>query len=307
MKFGISLIVRGPEATAETFVALAELAEQQQWDCLWTSDHLVLPPLKTTRYPGSASGALPDAWKEAYFQPFSVLNFLAGRTRTVRLGTSVLIVPMRNPLEVAAQVAELDQLSGGRMNFGIGVGWFREEIEALGYTFADRGSRTDEALSAMQALWRDAPASFDGEHYRFEALDMGPKPKQRPHPPIYIGGNGRAALARVARYGDVWHPFRATPEQIASGYAALGEALAAADRDVTSLPVAAKIPLTFQEGPAAEGQLPSQGRPRDIVDALKRYIDAGVTEFCFDFAPETLATARDTMSRFVQEVRPQLR
>ncbi len=306
MKFGISVIVRGDAAGPETFARMAECAEEQGWDCLWASDHLLMPAMKTSRYPGRADGQLPEAWKRTYYQPFSVLNFLAARTRRVRLGMSVLILPMRNPAEVAAQVAEMDQLSGGRVNFGVGVGWYREEFEALGYTFADRGRRTDDGLSIMRALWQQERTTVDGPYYRFDEVRMGPKPLQRPHPPIYIGGNSQAALERLARHGDVWHPFRIAPQDLAEARPRLASALAAAGRADTDIPIAAKIPLTFQDGPAASGQFPSEGRSRDIADGLLRYRDAGATEFCFDILTETLTVAEDTMQRFTQEVRPLL-
>ena len=132
MKFGFSLIVRGKAATPATFDAMAAKAEALKIDALWASDHLVFPPFITSSYPGRADGQLPDDWKQTYYQPFSVLNYLAARTTSVRLGTSVLILPMRNPLEIAAQFAEMDNLSGGRVNFGVGVGWYSEEFEALG-------------------------------------------------------------------------------------------------------------------------------------------------------------------------------
>ena len=306
MKYGISIIVRGDEATPGTFAKMGESAEEQAWDCLWASDHLIMPAMKTSRYPGRADGQLPDAWKRTYYQPFSVLNFLAGQTRTVRLGLSVLILPMRNPAEVAAQVAEMDQLSLGRVNFGVGVGWYREEFEALGYDFTDRGRRTNDGLEIVRALWQQEKTSVDGPYYRFTDVEMGPKPAQQPHPPIYIGGHTPAALARVARYGDVWHPFRLSAEDVHTTRTALSQALVDAGRDATGFPIAPKIPLTFQDGPASAGQAATEGRPRDIVDGLKRYVDAGATEFCFDITTETQAVALDTMARFTEEVRPHI-
>ena len=175
LKFGMSIIVRGPDCGRETFVAMAAKAEATGLDALWTSDHLVIPALKTSRYPGRADGSMPETWLHSYYQPFSVLNYMAALTRTVRLGMSVLIVPMRNPIEVAAQIAELDQLSGGRVNFGIGVGWYREEFEALGYDFTTRGKRTDEGLDAMKALWAEKATTFAGEFYRFDDTRLSPK------------------------------------------------------------------------------------------------------------------------------------
>ena len=125
MKYGMSIIVRGKEAGPETFDAMAETAEELEFDALWASDHLIMPALTVSRYPGRADGQLPEDWKRVYYQPFSVLSYLAARTSKIRLGTSVLILPMRNPIEVAVQVQELDRLSGGRIDLGIGVGCSR--------------------------------------------------------------------------------------------------------------------------------------------------------------------------------------
>ncbi|MGR9092649.1 MAG: LLM class F420-dependent oxidoreductase [Gammaproteobacteria bacterium] len=306
MRYGFSVVVRGDAATVDTFDAIAAHAEALNIDCLWVSDHLIFPAMRVSRYPGSADGQMPAAWKSTYYQPFSVLNYLAARTARVRLGTSVLILPMRNAIEVAAQVAELDQLSRGRMNFGVGVGWYQEEFEALGYRFADRGARTDDALTVIKTLWSQATTSVHGPHYEFEEAALGPKPRQQPHPPIYIGGNTPAAMRRVAAHGDVWHPFKLSPADVADGARVLAHALELAERESTNFPIAPKIPLTFQNEPATGAQAVTQGRPRDIVDGLRAYRDAGAGEFCFDIVDETLPCALDTMSRFAEEVRPQL-
>ena len=146
-----------------------------------------MPALRVSRYPGRADGQLPDGWKRTYYQPFSVLNYLAARTRRVRLGTSVLILPMRNPIEVAAQVAELDQLSDGRVNLGVGVGWFREEFEALGYSFVNRGARADEGLAIVKALWTQPRTSVDGPTYRFTDAEWGPNRSSGPTHPSTSG------------------------------------------------------------------------------------------------------------------------
>ncbi len=303
MKYGFSIIVRGSSASPATFDAMAERAEALKFDALWASDHLVFPPFITSSYPGRADGQLPDDWKRNYYQPFSVLNYLAARTSTVRLGTSVLILPMRNPLEVAAQLAEMDQLCGGRVNFGVGVGWYSEEFAALGYPFKDRGKRTDDGLAIIKKLWSEANPSHRSAYFSFENAEKGPKPVQNPHPPIYIGGNSPAALRRTAKMADAWHPFKITPEMLAESRPLLDAALEEAGRPADGFPIAPKIALTFQDGPAGAGQAPSEGRPQDIVDTLRRFRDAGATEFCFDIMTETLPVALDTMERFAQEVR----
>jgi probable F420-dependent oxidoreductase len=306
MKYGISIIVRGEDATPAVLSSVAEKAEAVGLDALWASDHLILPKQTVSRYPSTKDGQFPAFWKTCYFQPFSVLNYLAAKTGRVRLGTSVLVLPMRNPIEVATQVAEMDQLSNGRVDFGVGVGWFVEEFEALGYSFRERGARTNEGLDICKALWSEGSATFHGRFYSFEEAHVGPKPVQRPHPPIYIGGSTDAALKRVAKYGDVWHPLKPTPEQILEIKPRLDSALEAEGRTGEGFPIAPKVALTFQDGPARPGQEPTEGRPQDIVDALKRFRDAGATEFCFDAKAETEQATLDTIERFTQEIRPKL-
>ncbi len=305
MKYGVSIIVRGDDAKPDTFVKMAELAERDAWDCLWASDHLIMPTMKTSSYPGRADGQLPDPWKSTYYQPFSVLNFLAGLTSTVRLGMSVLILPMRNPLEVAAQVAEMDQLSSGRVNFGVGVGWYREEFEALGFDFSNRGRRTDDGLEIIRRLWTEKKTSADGPFYKFIDAEMGPKPQQS-RVPIYMGGNTKRAIRRLSRYGDVWHPFKISPEQLRDARPILDAELKRQGRNVSGFPIAVKIHLVFGENAPQKGQSCTEGSASDIIDSLKRYRDAGATEFCFDLLTETCEVALETMQRFVQEVRPHL-
>ena len=296
----------GDDATPAVLSSVAEKAEAVGLDALWASDHLILPKQTVSRYPSTKDGQFPESWKKSYFQAFSVLNYLAAKTERVRLGTSVLVLSMRNPIEVATQVAEMDQLSNGRVDFGIGVGWFVEEIEALGYSFRERGARTNEALAIFKALWSEGPATFHGRFYSFDEAHVGPKPVQRPHPPIHIGGSTDAALKRLAKYGDVWHPLKPTTEQILEVKPRLDAALEAEGRTGEGFPITAKVALTFQDDPPRSGQEPVEGRPQDIIDALKRFRDVGTTEFCFDVKAETEQATLDTIERFVQEVRPKL-
>ncbi|WP_417516362.1 LLM class F420-dependent oxidoreductase [Minwuia sp.] len=304
MKFGISIPVRGDGASPLAFDAVADRAESAGLDALWASDHLLMAPPVKAKYPGTPDGSIPDGWKRTYYQPFSVLNYLAGRTRNVRLGTSVLILPMRNPIEVAAQVAELDQVSRGRVNFGIGVGWFEDEYDALGYDFATRGRRCNEGLEICRKLWTGRPAAHEGEFHQFSGAVLGPRPLQEPGPPVYIGGHSGPALRRMARFGDVWHPFRVTPEEVNELRPRLEEALKAEDRQLHGLPIAPKVPLVIQKD---KGPLPTQGPMNRVMDALQRYRDAGATEFCFDIAPETEANAVETIDLVMEEIAPQLR
>ena len=305
MKFGCSLIVRGQHATPENILTLAKQAETWGFDSLWASDHIIIPPLQTSRYPGSATGQFPDIWLQRYFEPLAILNYVAGCTKQILLGTSVLILPMRNPLEVAKEIAGADVLSQGRIRFGVGVGWFKEEFDALREPFHERGRRADEYLQICQTLWTQEPATFEGQYYQFRQAHFGPKPFQKPHPPILIAGHSPAALRRAARFGNGWHPFALTPDALAPIVPQFHAAVKAAGRELAEFEVSIKVRLRFGEGP--EPQPPLHGSPADIIASLERYRLLGVQHVVLDFSPETIGNALATLERFVREVRPALR
>lgn len=305
MKFGCSLIVRGQHATQENILTLAKQAEAWGFDSLWASDHIIIPPLQTSRYPGSATGQFPDSWLQRYFEPLAILNYLAGCTKHILLGTSVLILPMRNPLEVAKEIAGADVLSQGRIRFGVGVGWFKEEFDTLRQPFHERGRRTDEYLHICKTLWTQEPATFEGQYYQFRQAHFGPKPFQKPHPPILIAGHSPAALRRAARFGNGWHPFALTPDALAPLVPQFHAAVKEAGRELAEFEVSIKVRLRFGEGP--EPQPPLHGSAEDIVASLERYRLLGVQHVVLDFSPETIGNALATLERFVREVQPVLR
>jgi probable F420-dependent oxidoreductase len=302
MKFGCSLIVRGIHATQENLRTMAKQAEAWGFDSLWASDHLLLPPLQTSRYPGSATGQFPDIWLQRYFEPLAILNYLAGCTSRILLGTSVLILPMRNPIEVAKEVAGADVLSRGRILLGIGVGWFKEEFDALRAPFHERGARTDEYLQICQTLWTQEPATFTGRYYQFREAHFGPKPWQKPHPPILIAGHSAAALRRAARFGNGWHPFALTPAALAPLMPRFYAAVKEAGRHRDDLEVSLKVRLRF--GDNLEPPPPLHGSPEQVIATIQQYRDLGVQHLVLDFAPETIGNALATMECFVREVRP---
>jgi probable F420-dependent oxidoreductase len=306
MEFGFSLVVRGNDATPETFVRMGERAEALELDSLWCSAHVIIPPQARSDYVLVPGLAHPEHWKERYWEPFTVLGYLAALTRRIKLGTSVVVMPMHNPIELAKQVAEVDQLSGGRFIFGLGVGWFEEEFEVLGQNFHNRGARTNEGLELMKALWAEDPVTFRGKYHSVEDAFFGPKPVQQPAPPIWVAGGSKAAMRRAARFGDAWHPARPSFAHLERSIRELAGYVEAAGRPAGSVAIAVKCPLVFQPGPPGADQPPTHGRPVDIANALERYGDLGVSHFVLDVLPETQAVALDTMERFAQEVRPRL-
>lgn len=196
MKFGVNLINFGPSAGPDSLARWAMLTETLGYHFLMTSDHIAVTADVQGRYPAP------------FYEPFTTLAWLAGLTRRIEIGSTVVILPYRHPLEVARMVANVDQLSGGRLLFGVGVGWAQQEFAALGVPFHRRGALTDEYLAALKVLWTNDMASFQGRYVTFDAVHTAPRPVRTPHPPIWVGGGSDAAIRRAVRHGDAWHPIR---------------------------------------------------------------------------------------------------
>ncbi len=205
MHFGIALPHIGPIASPEAIIKVAQKAEILGFDSVWALDRLLWPLKPTSKYPGNLRGQLPTVMQNTY-EPFTVLTFVAARTQKVLIGTSVLVAAYRSPVVVAKMGATLDVLSGGRFILGVGAGWSADEFNAVGQSFSERHPQTDEFLRAIHELWTAEEPSFAGKHYRVPKSIFRHQPLQKPHPPIWIGGNTRQALRRAAELGDGWHP-----------------------------------------------------------------------------------------------------
>lgn len=218
MKFGLRYCNIGPLSQREPALEIAAFAEEAGFESLWTIEHVVIPAGYQSAYPYSDDGRF--GWPENldYPDPIMWLATIAGATNTIKLGTAIVILPQRNPLVLAKELATIDMMSAGRMLFGIGVGWLEEEFDAIGVPFDERGPRTDEAIEVLRTLWRDNEASFDGRFHSFDRALMFPKPVQAvggvPGVPILIGGHSGAAARRAGRIGDGFFPARATPEDL---------------------------------------------------------------------------------------------
>lgn len=258
MHIGVTLAF-GRHTPPEVVVAAARMVEERGFHAIWVPEHVLLFREYDSRYPYADDGRLPGD-PDGVLEPFTALTFVAAHTHRVRLGTGVCLVPQRHPVYTAKQVADLDYLSGGRVDFGVGIGWLKEEFDALGIPFADRGRRALECLEVMQALWGQDVTEHESEHYSIRGALQQPKPRQRPHPPIYFGGESSAALARVASHGQGWYGFRLTPEALAGRLVELDRALSAAGRQRSEVKVA----------------VGARGRPD--ADALRRFEDLGVDQ-----------------------------
>lgn len=216
VKIGAMVPLGGKTASAEYVRTLGQALEEHGFESVWLAEHNVLfdHDAYESRYPYAADGRFPGSSDGALLEPLTALSFLAGVTRTLRLGTGILVVPQRNPVFCAKQVADVDFLSEGRVEFGVGVGWLREEFEALGAEFGRRGARTDEYLEVMKSCWTEDLSQHDGDFYTLRPCRFNPKPVQKPHPPIHVGGESDRALRRVARFGKGWYTLNRTPEDL---------------------------------------------------------------------------------------------
>ena len=233
----ISIAMAFNESTEPGFIKDAvQTAEAKGVHGIWVPEHVLFFPDYASTYPYSDSGRMPGD-PEGLLDPFTALTFIAAHTQRVRLGTGICLVPQRQPVYTAKMVADLDYLSGGRVDFGVGIGWLKEEFQNLGMDFASRGPRTEEYLLAMQALWAEGISEFKGQTLNLAPCHFNPKPVQRPHPPIIFGGESDAAMRRVARLGDGCYGYDLTPENLGRRLNSLDAALAGTGRDRSQIQV----------------------------------------------------------------------
>src|SRR6516164_8848525 len=205
MRLGFALPNIGPVATAEAVSKVAQRAEALGFDSLGTVERLLYPVEPQTPYPVTPDGSLPEPYKHV-LDPLEALTFAAARTKRIALGTSVLDIPYYNPVMLARRLTTLDFLSKGRLRVGLGLGWNKDEVDAVAADFKQRGAMADEFLEVLKAIWTTNPVSFQGKFYQVPESYINPKPVQKPHPPIYMGAFVPRALARLAKHADGWNP-----------------------------------------------------------------------------------------------------
>ncbi len=214
MKFAIAFSNTGPFTHPAKAVAMAQAAEAAGFESLWTVEHVVVPSEYASAYPYSPTGKMPGGEDSPIPDPLIWLTYVAAATTTINLATGILILPQRNPVVLAKELATLDHMSGGRLRLGIGVGWLEEEFDAIGVSFADRGRRNDEYVGAMRALWTQDKASFHGDHVNFDNCISRPRPINGTVP-IHVGGDTDIAARRAGRLGDGFFPAKGTHEELA--------------------------------------------------------------------------------------------
>ncbi len=315
MRYGFYLPTRGQTATPEALQALVERGEALGFDSVVIADHIVFPTTIDSKYPYTVSGAFPGQGDA--LEQLALMAFIAGKTSRLRLITSVMILPHRNPLVTAKMLATIDVLSQGRVTVGVGVGWLREEFEALDAPdFDQRGASSDEFLAIFKAVWTQDPVSFQGEFYQFNELRCLPHPVQKPHPPIWIGGHSRPALRRVAKHGDGWHPVGANPAsplrppEMQAKLDELRRLTEAEGRDPSTLTISYKAPLydVTQSGDIDKQvgleRRPFSGTTAQIVEDIAAYGQLGVSDLIFDVRSETLSESLERMEHLAQDIIP---
>ena len=259
MKVGVFATFMSPISTPQMIQDFGRRAEAAGLDSIWMGEHVVLFDEMEFPYPGSRDGRIPVPEGGGLLDTVAAFGFLANATTTLRFGTGICLVPQRNPIYTAKEFATLDWLSGGRIDFGIGVGWCKEEVLACGYSWEDRGERCDEFLTLMQKLWTEPVVTYQGKHIQVNACRMDPKPIQKPHIPIIVGGHSKRAMRRAAELGNGWYGFGINAEQTAADLGRLDAALAAAGRTREGF----EIVLT-----------PNDAKP----DTIREFADLGVDQ-----------------------------
>ena len=314
MHFGLALPGRGALARPDALVTLARRAEALAYSSLFVTDHVIVPTAYDSTYPYSESGRVASDWSQGYLEPLALMSFLAGVTSRIQLGTSVLVVPYRNPVVTAKMLATLDVMSGGRVLLGAGVGWLREEFEALAAPpFDERGAATDEYIQLMRACWTKEPVEWKGKYYRLASVSVLPKPAQTGGIPIWVGGHTDVALRRVGQLADGWHPIgQRPPARIdAAEYRRMVEVIHGwarkAGRDPAQITLSYRVPLEIRparaKAPAGERQL-FRGTAAEVVADIRAFQSIGVTHFVFDLAAPDLRQQLALLERFAEDVRP---
>jgi len=317
MKYGFTLPGRGQLATPERLGIIARKGEVFGFDTLLTGDHILVPKNISSVYPYTEGGEFPGSGSGESMEQITLLSYIAGQTSKIRLVTSVLIVPHRNPLIAAKSLATLDVLSGGRLVVGVGVGWMREEFEALCLPpFEERGAVTDEYIRAFKVLWTEDDPHFEGKYISFDDISFLPKPVQKPHPPIWVCGESRPALRRTAELADGWYPLGSnptfpmgTPEQLKAGLERLAGYARRFGRDPSTIETIYRThQFELLKQAAGPDRLPFVGDADQIAGDIRQYQDMGVTSMIWDFLRQTddLDSMLGLMEDFSTQVWPKV-
>jgi probable F420-dependent oxidoreductase len=300
MQFGVTIPNNWGVEDPRQVLALGPEAEQMGYDSIWVMDHLFNT--------GYIRERLED---KPYYHPMAMLSYMAATTSRVMLATSVLVLPYHNPVELAKYVATLDQMSGGRVTLGVGVGAMTEEFEALGIPLRRRGALTDESIAIMKELWTNHSPSYESPRWSFSDLRFSPKPVQQPHIPLWIGGSSPGALRRTAAVGDGWHPTGLGPEEFALAKEEIARLAAAGGRNIGDIAMSARIEVEVHGGPssnraASRARIPGDD-PGLIRASVEAYRQAGVEHLLLALNSGDTDRLQELMAVIAEEVLPAFR
>lgn len=309
MKFGVQLPHFGPLASAAGTLELARRVEALGFDSVWVGDHIIYPAEYVERF------------GREFYEALTTLAWVAASTTRIAVGTAVLVLPYRNPLILAKELATIDVLSGGRLIVGVGAGWLAEEHAALGAPFKERGAATDESLRIIRCLWTEERPRFAGRFFEFPEMLFGPRPVQQPTPPIWVGGTTARALQRAAEFGDGWLPIwhkptgrGFSPEALSGKIAELRDLAGTGGRSLRHT-IAGVMPLAvLDRAPRPEEAQPVVGPPEVIAETLSRYRAAGLEHVILspyyglprESLPRSLVEVERMLERFAADIRPRI-
>jgi probable F420-dependent oxidoreductase len=300
MRFGVTIPNNWGLANPGQVLAMGPLAEALGYDSAWVMDHLLNN--------GYIRERLDD---KPYYHPLAILSYLAATTKRVALGTSVLVLPYHNPVELAKYAATLDQMSGGRVILGVGAGAMTEEFDALGVPFSQRGALTNESMAIMKELWQSADPRYQSPRWNLTGFKFAPKPVQQPGIPLWVGGSSPGALRRTATLGEGWHPTGLTPEEFGAGREEVRRLASAAKRDPDALAMSIRIEVEVG-GRASSARAASRARlpgddPERMIAGLRAYQRAGVEHVLLALNSGDIARITGMMADIAQKVLPELR
>ena len=298
MKVGFSLPHMGPAASRDAVVKAAQRAEELGYDSVWALERLLYPLKPQTPFPATPDGSLPDIYKQV-LDPLATLAFVAAQTTRIGLGTSVLVMPYYNPVMLARQLTALDVLSGGRLRLGLGLGWSKDEYDAVGAAFKERGAKADEFLQVLKTIWTTDPAEFHGKFYHLPKSIIQPKPVQKPHPPIYLATFVPNGLKRIAKLADGWIPDKLPPDRMAQMFQSVKEMAKAEGRDPSVVQLVVKANLQVTEKPLGKDSWFFSGSLDQIKEDIQGCRKVGAHELFFD---PILSPDVQTLDRFLSRM-----